>query len=390
MSPDYAGDGILNLITSLAAACGRPDTSVPPLTVLPVEQLAATRHIVFLVIDGLGQKTLERNPGCANLRRHHIATLRSVFPSTTASAIPAFMTGLAPAQHGLTGWHMYLEEIDEILAILPMTRRGSGSTSGQSPAPLPADLPGRIFLPPTFFTQFTRECWVLAPQRIVGTPFNAWHAAGASTLGYATLAQMFEQLATLLQDGRQARYIYAYFPELDSLSHHFGADSDQARAMLAEIDAGFGDLVRAVSGCDAWLIATADHGFIDSPPGRSITLNDHPQLGVLLARPLCGERRVAYAYVGQANRPAFEAYLRTHLAAAVDLRPSAELISAGCFGPPPHHPRLASRIGDYALIMKDNWTIIDWLPGEKRYRQLGVHGGTSADEMLVPLIAARV
>ena len=40
--------------------------------------------------------------------------------------------------------------------------------------------------------------------------------------------------------------------------------------------------------------------------------------------------------------------------------------------------------------MKENWTIKDWLPGEKRYRMLGVHGGTSADEMRVPLVAVRV
>lgn len=36
--------------------------------------------------------------------------------------------------------------------------------------------------------------------------------------------------------------------------------------------------------------------------------------------------------------------------------------------------------------MKDNWTIKDWLPGEQRYTMLGVHGGTSASEMRVPLI----
>jgi hypothetical protein len=49
--------------------------------------------------------------------------MTSVFPSTTASAITAFMTGLAPAQHGLTGWHMHLDEIDQTLAILPLTPR---------------------------------------------------------------------------------------------------------------------------------------------------------------------------------------------------------------------------------------------------------------------------
>lgn len=39
--------------------------------------------------------------------------------------------------------------------------------------------------------------------------------------------------------------------------------------------------------------------------------------------------------------------------------------------------------------MKDNWTIKDWLAGEKRYTMIGVHGGTSDSEMRVPLIAMR-
>jgi hypothetical protein len=121
-----------------------------------------------------------------------------------------------------------------------------------------------------------------------------------------------------------------------------------------------------------------------------ISLDDHPQLAALLTRPLCGERRAAYCYVSENNRSAFEAYIEQHLAHCVDLRRSSDLINAGWFGPPPYHPRLASRVGDYTLVMKDNWTIKDWLPGEKRYAMLGVHGGISENEMTVPLIALRV
>jgi hypothetical protein len=39
--------------------------------------------------------------------------------------------------------------------------------------------------------------------------------------------------------------------------------------------------------------------------------------------------------------------------------------------------------------MKDGYAIRDVLPGERRHAQIGVHGGTSADEMLVPLVVAR-
>ena len=384
MAPDYSGGGIVNLMQSLATACGSRQAVYPPLAALPVDRVAQARHVVLLLIDGLGQKTLDTHLDGSHLQGHCIATLSSVFPSTTASAITTFMSGLAPAQHGLTGWHMHLEEIDQTLAILPLTPRGEPAKQ------LPQDLPPQLFDYPALFQQLDRECWVIAPQSIAGSPFNAWHARGAQALAYNTLPEMFAQLAGLLKDAPVPRYIYAYYPELDTVSHRYGTDSEKAQETLVAFDAAFGQFVDDVQGSDAWLIATADHGFIDSPPERVVSLDDHPQLATLLLRPLCGERRAAYCYVASENRPAFEAYVRQHLAHCVDLHRSVDLICDGWFGPPPFTVKLASRVGDYTLVMKDNWTIKDWLPGEKRYRMLGVHGGVSADEMRVPLIALRL
>jgi len=382
--PDYSGQGIVNLVQSIATACGSPSARYPELDALPAAVLGEARHIVLLVIDGLGQRTLARHPACPNLQRHAIASVSSVFPSTTASAITSFMTGLAPAQHGLTGWHIYLEEIGQTLAILPLTARGAPS------AVLAEALPPRFFAQPTLFEQLDRESWVITPRSIAGSPFNAWHSRGAASLAYDSLGEMFAQIASLLRDADAPRYIYAYYSDLDSESHRHGCDSEPARRTLAALDAGFGELLRDAQGSDSWLLVTADHGFIDSPPPRVVSLDDHPQFAALLSRPLCGERRAAYCYVAPEKRSAFEAYVSEHLAHCVDLRASAELINEDWFGPPPYHPQLAERVGEYTLVMKDDWTIKDQLPGEKQHRMLGVHGGVSSDEMVVPLIAVRI
>lgn len=382
--PNYSGQGIVNLVQSIATACGSASARYPELAALPATTLGAARHIVLLVIDGLGQRLLESHPGCPNLLRHAIARMSSVFPSTTASAITTFMSGLAPAQHALTGWHMYLGEIDQTLAVLPLTPRAA------PPQPIEATLPQRLFAYPSLFEQLARESWVVTPRSIAGSAFNAWHARGATSLAYATPREMFAQIAGLLKGATAPRYIYAYTADLDSESHRHGSDSAQARRTLTELDDGFGELLRESRGSDSWLLVTADHGFIDSPAPRVVSLDDHPQLAALLARPLCGERRAAYCYVSHENRAAFSAYVSEHLAHCAELRQSAELIDAGWFGPPPFHPQLAARVGDYTLVMKDDWTIKDQLPGEKPHRMLGVHGGISGDEMTVPLIAVRV
>ena len=382
--PNYSGQGIVNLVQSIATACGSAGARYPELTALPAAALGAARHVVLLVIDGLGQRLLENHPACPNLQRHAIARINSVFPSTTASAITTFMSGLAPAQHGLTGWHMYLEEIDQTLAILPLTPRGA------PPQPIDETLMPRLFAYPSLFEQLARESWVVTPRSIAGSAFNAWHARGATSLAYDTPREMFAQIAGLLKGATAPRYIYAYTADLDRESHRHGSDSEQARLTLASLDDGFGELLHAAQGSDSWLLVTADHGFIDSPAQRVVSLDDHPQLTALLARPLCGERRAAYCYVAPDNRAAFAAYVGEQLAHCAELRQSAELVGAGWFGPPPYHPRLAARVGDYTLVMKDDWTIKDQLPGEKQHCMLGVHGGVSGDEMVVPLIAVRV
>ena len=251
-------------------------------------------------------------------------------------------------------------------------------------------MPPRLFPYPTVFQQIQRESFVLAPQHIAGSPFNVWHARGATTSAYTTLPELFAQLGGLLKEASAPRYIYAYYPELDSVSHRFGCASERALEVLSALDQGLAQFLAEAEGADASLIVTADHGFIDAPFERVISLDDHPQLGGWLAHPLSGERRAAYCHVKPAHRADLAAYVRQNLAHAVELHASADLIETGRFGPPPYSPRLAGRVGDYTLVMQDDWTITDWLPGEKRYALVGVHGGVSVEEMRVPLIEIRV
>ncbi|MCG8010450.1 MAG: nucleotide pyrophosphatase, partial [Candidatus Thiodiazotropha weberae] len=65
---------------------------------------------------------------------------------------------------------------------------------------------------------------------------------------------------------------------------------------------------------------------------------------------------------------------------------SDELIEQGWFGIGETHPQLKRRIGDRVLLMREDYILNDWLVQERRYQLVGVHGGLSEDELLVPLI----
>lgn len=381
--PDYSGGSIANLMRSIGDACGARSPAQNPLDPrfgLNSQTLSKTRNIVLLVIDGLGARYLE-TCGSGVLRQHSGQRLSSVFPSTTAAAIPTFMTGLTPAQHALTGWHMWLDELQAVTAILPLTPRVPPPFKDAA-----ASLPPRLFDHRSIYAGMHRSAWVVSPQEIAFSPFNTYHSRGADTLAYADLDGFINTVSGLIQvPGR--KFIYAYWPTLDSMSHRFGVGSKEVRATLERFCTGFDAMLETIRGSDTQILVTADHGFIDSPENRVIQLADHRELADMLARPLCGEQRVAWCYLKPGAAADFERCVRLRLGDRARLVSRETMLQEEWFGPGPAHPKLASRIGDFALVMQDNWTIKDWLPGETQHNVIGVHGGVSADEMQVPLVA---
>ncbi|MEW5892241.1 MAG: alkaline phosphatase family protein [Pseudomonadota bacterium] len=376
--PDYAGGSLVNLMSSLALGLGATSPH-PPLTLLPPQRVAAARHVLLLVVDGLGYEQLRRQTD--TLRRHLTGPISSVFPSTTASAIPTFLTGLAPQQHGLTGWHMYFREIGAIAAPLPFRLR-TGRQDLREAGVNPAQLLG---LPP-LFDRLPRPCHVISPHPIVHSDFNVALSGRARRHGYGTLAELFALLRGLLH-APEPSYLYAYWPELDSLAHAHGSGSAPVAQALAELDEAFAGLLTEARGSDSLILVTADHGFIDTTPADTVDLDDHPDLRQTLRLPLCGEPRVAYAYVRPGCEARFEGYIREHLADRLLLFRRDTVLERGWLGPGPAHPALAERLGDYVLIGQGRTILRDWLLGEERYRHVGVHGGLSASEMQVPLVA---
>ncbi|HET7775070.1 MAG TPA: alkaline phosphatase family protein, partial [Azospira sp.] len=358
--PDYDGGSIANLMASIAQACGGRAGACPPLAELPPARLARVSNLVLLVVDGLGYDLLAERPGRLGpyLRGH----LTSVFPSTTASAIPTFMTGLPPSQHGLTGWHMWLREVGGLLAILPLSARPGAPLA--APLPPRGELPEHLFAHDTLYQGLGRTSYVVSPHFIADSPFNRYHSRGAVRLPYAGLEGLFGALDQLNTKAGN-KFVYAYWPDYDSTAHQYGCRSPQALAALDAFAAAFAAWLERVRDSDTLVLVTADHGFIDSPPQRQLDLADHPLLAECLALPLCGEHRAAWCYLKPGKAPVFEAYVRRHLEHAMVALPRERLLAEGWFGPGPAHPELAARIGDYALLLRDDWTLHDTLPGEK-------------------------
>lgn len=377
--PDYAGGGIANLTGSIIAACGGTPPC-PPLAALPPETLARQRNLVLMVIDGLGYDFLARRPDSFLHRQVH-ARLTSVFPTTTASAVTTLLTGLAPLQHGLTGWFTWLQELGSVAAVLPFRPRHGGKPfnfAGIDPAAVLdfTPLTGRV----------NRASHMVSAQSIVDSVFSRASAGAARRHGYATLDDFIDTTLAIVRNGQEHQYVHAYWPELDSLAHAHGVGSSEVEHHFLELDRACARFAAGLAGSGTTALLCADHGLIDTAPEKVVQLERHPRLAQTLALPLCGEPRVAYCYLRPGRVAAFLDYVRGELSHCCDVVSAEELIDSGYFGNGTPHPRLRQRVGDYVLLMRDNFVLKDRLLGEQAFQQIGVHGGLSSAELYVPLI----
>ncbi|MDX1605794.1 MAG: alkaline phosphatase family protein [Candidatus Competibacterales bacterium] len=380
-APDHH-HGLVALMGSLRRGLDDPHCPEPVLEALPPAEVAAARSVVLLIIDGLGSGFLREHGGALN---GHLRTeLSSVFPSSTAPAISSFMTGVAPGRHGVTGWFTWLRELGLVATVLPWCSR----LGGQSLAALGAD-PAWALGACSVFDRLPVTGHYVIGRELVHSAYSGAAAGQARRHGYHDLNDCLERVWRLARARGGRRFIYAYWPRLDSLSHRHGCASEPVVAHWQMVAAALERLIEALRGSDTLLLITADHGFVDCDPAGVLQLGEHPELAETLALPLCGEPRAAFCYVRPERVRAFEHYVTTRLEHGCLLRRSADLLADGWFGPPPHHPRLAARIGDYVLLARDRHVLIDRLPGESPWSLIGVHGGVSAAEMRVPLLVAQ-
>lgn len=380
--PAYDGGSIVNLMASIVTASGGT-SRYALLDGLDAERLSRAQHIVLIVVDGLGYEYLRSSEAGRVMRARLERPVTSVFPPTTATAITTFLTGLAPQQHGLTGWFMYFAELGDVVAVLPFTVRAGG-------APLAAAgvTAERLLGHTSVFEQIERAAFCVSPAEIADSEFNRAHTGGAELRRYTTLDGFVDAIEASVRAAPRSSYVYAYWPVLDRLAHEHGIASPTVHGHLEELDAAYARLLERLDGTGSLVVLTADHGFVDIAPERIVDVDAHPPLSDALAAPLCGEPRTAYCYVAEGHGARFSDYVARELGDAAVCVDSRRLLEAGYFGPGEPHAQLAARIGDYTLLLRDGFAVRDSVPGERRFAPVGMHGGGSSAELDVPLVVA--
>jgi hypothetical protein len=380
--PDYNGRGIVNLMASLQAGLRGEEAAYPGCDLLPAAWVADHRKVILVVIDGLGYDYLRAHPEAAWLNAHCAGDLSTVYPPTTASAITTFLTGDAPRQHGMVGWFQRFAAFPEVFALLPGYPRGGGEPLAARVGDLRTFLEHR-----PFSERLGVPAHLVSPAHIADSPYNRAHLGSAALQPYEGLEGLVSRCREIARRP-DAAYVYAYWHRLDQIGHEVGMHGPVAAAHLAEIDAALAGLAEDLRGTGSLLLVAADHGHLDTVPGRRLELNRYPDLLDCLDGPMSGEPRTAYCHVRAGQAARFERLAADLLGEVAELHRPEDLIAAGWFGPGRDHPHFRYALGDYVLLLRDGYAAYQRIQGETAHVQVGVHGGQSRAELRVPLVAA--
>ncbi len=361
-APGYGPGTLGAVLPGVAAALGVP---VP----LPSVDLPPATKVCVVLIDGLGYRLLADNaadaPFLASLPGR---VLRAGCPSTTATSLGSFGTGLSPGQHGLVGYLV----MDPARGVLLNALRWD-----------PAVDPLRWQVYPTVFQHLVSagvRTTAIGNPEFRGSGLTVAALRGPEFVGVDKLHDRIDVAVRALEEPGLA---YLYWGQVDGAGHKHGIQSRNWRRALREIDEAVGRLARMLPP-GTLLLVTADHGMVDVPHRLRVDLAGRPELQTGI-RVLAGEPRFAQAYCSRGQAGAVAARLSEFFGERAWVRTREQAIADGWFGVVDE--RVFGRIGDVVVAANQRLSFIDSRTASSQEMALiGQHGSLTDEEQQVPLM----
>lgn len=362
--PAYGRSTLADLLPSLGAHLGMPGQDRLGLP-------SAQRYLVLL-IDGLGADQLAENaehaPYLSGLGQ---SFLTAGVPSTTATSITSFGTGLQPGAHGIAGYTFWYRQNSAVLNAL----RWPDGLSG-------LDVQPQL----TYFERIVKvgiQTGTIAPAAFADSGLTTvalrggsfWPVEDESDLDRRT------ELAAAATMAGERNLTYCYERVLDHTGHAYGVDSVQWREALTWVDS-LASRLREALPSSVRLVITGDHGMVDVPEHSRLLVEDEPGL-LDEVTAFAGEGRLRHLMVETGSDERVASRWRSLLGERAWVRTREEAVAEGWFGE--LSPRLADRFGDVIVAMADDGAILSRkLAGELGL--VGMHGSLTRAEMVVPLL----
>ncbi len=389
-------------IAEIPAAVERLLGGTPERAVFPFLDKNEYARVILFFVDGLGfDHFIDYERWLPFF--HRLATsgnvypLTSVFPSTTPAALTTLHTGLTPQEHGLPEWTVYFPEFGRVIEPLPFRAhlsldRETLLTEGGSFEML---YPGE-----TLYERLCRNgiaSSVFLSSEYSTSTYATATLRGATAVPYDSGEDLFPKLADFLASTERG-YAFVYWTAVDRVEHAFGPRSDEHIGALRDISRRLEEFIASLDAeqvANTYFLLTSDHGQSNIQNEDIIYLNEYLDLDqhyalspVRQAIPPTGAPHDVFLHIAEGRVPSVLAYLSEKLKGKAEVLTTEDAIDRGLFGLNEPVPRFKERIGSVLILPYEGYHVwYQYLPGGQ-FGQLGIHGGLSQEEMIVPLAMA--
>ncbi len=365
---DWSAGSLASVLPSVAGRLG-----VPRFAGRDVFDLPAVRRTVVVLVDGLGHDLLRQRSGHAPFLRSHIGTTHRVpcgFPTTTATSMGTFGTGLPPGSHGLVGMQVLDPATDRLLNELSWE-------DGPDP---------RAWQPNETVFEAAEDAGVsvtmVGPYYFDGSGLTTAALRGGQFRAGRTLDDRVAAAVSAVRATPRA-LVYLYWGDVDKIGHVHGCQSWQWGDEVESVDAALRQLAARVPD-DTSIVVTADHGMVDVPFPARIDLVHEPGL-MAGVRHLGGEPRNLQLYAEPGAVADVENAWAARLGDRARILTRAQAVDEGWFGPV--RAGVDGRIGDLLVVMEGSFAVVhSGLMRPEVVALLGLHGSTSDAELAVPVV----
>lgn len=401
---DFCLSNVPSMVTSLLEQESRKSTVLQEHFSKSIA-LESPVNIVLMVLDGFGfdawlKRTSDGGFFQKVTEKGMVIPITTVFPSTTAAALTTISTGLTPQEHGLPEWFVYMEELDMVIATLPFSPMGVSRRD----ALLPTTNPSILLSADTIHARLKKagvHSLSLLPTGAASGAYTRVSLKGSEIVRYRSLAQYALSLRKKLHVSQPRTYVYAYWDTIDTAAHIYGPNTEETDAEISAfsqvLKTEFLGKLEKKTARNTLLIVTADHGQIGVTPKETVYLNKYPKVVSAFATserrrrilPSWGPRDLAL-YIGDSKLETTKSELRESLGDRSVVLETREAIQMGLFGTKRVSKRFARRAGNLLVLQRGNNLVWYQHPNGEKFNLMGMHGGLTRDEMLIPMAVARL
>lgn len=338
--------------------------------------IPACRRAIVVLVDGLGAELLAARasyaPYLAGLLEGSPPT-RCGYPSTTATSIASFGTGLPPGGHGMFGYQVLNPASGTLFNELSW-ENGPDPREWQPVSPV-----------------FSRSVeagirtFQIGPGFFQGSGLTTAALRGAEFHAALTLDQRVDAAASLVRSAPRT-LVYLYWGDVDKTGHAEGCGSQKWVEELQAVDFAVRELARRAPK-DTAIVVTADHGMIDIPGERRLNLAD-PGLGQHLSRGVRltgGEPRAPMLYCEPGQAEIVAERWQAEVGDDFEVLLTDDAIAAGWFG---HvDPVNRDRLGHVVAAGTTDAAIFDTrFQSLQQLKLVGFHGARTSVEASIPLL----